>query len=103
MTAEANRSNSLDNDGFMQKDSGWSEEVARKLAEINEIGPLSDEHWRIIEFVREYYLKYKEGPAVVKIAKATGMTTRHVCDLFPCGIAKGAYRLAGLPRPSGCL
>jgi sulfur relay (sulfurtransferase) DsrC/TusE family protein len=40
---------------------------------------------------------------VVKIGRATGLSARRICALFPCGIARGAYRLAGLPRPSGCL
>jgi len=39
---------------------------------------------------------------VVKIGKTTGMNTQTICDLFPCGVVRGAYRLAGLPRPSGC-
>lgn len=93
----------LDNDGFLHEESGWTEDVARELAERNDLGPLTDEHWRIIDFVRTYYLEYKEGPPVVKIARATGLSYKYICDLFPCGIARGAYRLAGLPRPSGCL
>ncbi|MCK4776546.1 MAG: TusE/DsrC/DsvC family sulfur relay protein, partial [Candidatus Krumholzibacteria bacterium] len=46
---------------------------------------------------------YREGPPIVRIAKETGMTSKRICTLFPCGVAKGAYRLAGLPRPDGCL
>ena len=38
-----------------------------------------------------------------QVAKATGLSSKVICELFPCGIAKGAYRLAGLPRPAGCL
>jgi tRNA 2-thiouridine synthesizing protein E len=93
----------LDDDGFMQDNTDWSPEIARQLAEKNDLGPLTKAHWTIIAFVRRYYAKYHEGPPVVKIAKATGMSSRYICTLFPCGIAKGAYRLAGLPRPSGCL
>ncbi|UCG50753.1 MAG: TusE/DsrC/DsvC family sulfur relay protein [Candidatus Latescibacterota bacterium] len=104
MDAGALREDLLDGDGFLlSEDSGWSRRVARELAERNDLGPLTDEHWKIIEFVRAYYQKHREGPPVVKIAKATDMSSRHICELFPCGIAKGAYRLAGLPRPSGCL
>ena len=93
----------LDNDGFLQDEKGWSDQVARDLAERNDLGPLTDEHWKIIRYVRDYYLTYKEGPPVVKIARATGLSSTAICDLFPCGVARGAYRLAGLPRPSGCL
>jgi tRNA 2-thiouridine synthesizing protein E len=90
-------------DGFLSKSNDWSREVARELALRNDLGPLTEEHWQIIEFVRAYYLKYGDGPPVVKIAKATGCSHKKICELFPCGVARGAYRLAGLPRPKGCL
>ncbi len=97
------REEQLDNDGFLREMSGWSREMARDLAERNDLGPLSDDHWKIIEYVRDYYREHGEGPAIVKIARATKLSSEEICSLFPCGIARGAYRLAGLPRPSGCL
>jgi tRNA 2-thiouridine synthesizing protein E len=93
----------LDNEGFMEEGSGWSPDVARELAERNDLGPLTHEHWKIIEFVRWYYSRNGEGPPIVKIAKETGLSSRCICTLFPCGVARGAYRLAGLPRPGGCV
>jgi len=93
----------LDNDGFLNDLANWSREMAEELAVKNDLGPLTDEHWRIIEFVREYYEEHGEGPAVVKIGRALKLTPTRICTLFPCGIARGAYRLAGLPRPAGCL
>jgi TusE/DsrC/DsvC family sulfur relay protein len=93
----------LDDDGFLQSNKDWSRAVAHELAQINELGPLTEQHWQIIEFVRMYYAEHDEGPPIVKIAKATGLTSKCICTLFPCGVAKGAYRLAGLPRPTGCL
>jgi len=93
----------LDEDGFLRELSDWNRAKAIDLAERNDLGPLTDEHWRIIEFVREYYLKHRVGPPIVKIGKATGITSSRICELFPCGVARGAYRLAGLPRPHGCL
>lgn len=91
------------NDGFLLEAEDWSQEVARRLAEANDLGPITPDHWRIIEYVRQYYLERREGPAIVKIARATGFSSKKICELFPCGVARGAYRLAGLPRPSGCL
>ena len=76
--------------------------MAVALAIRNEIGPLSDEHWKVIEFVKCYYETYSTGPPVVKICKATGLSREEICRLFPCGVVRGAYRLAGLPRPAGC-
>ncbi len=89
-------------EGFLNRPETWTREVAIHLAEINQIGPLTDDHFRILEFVRQYYLEHGDGPPVVRISKATGFSSKKICSLFPCGIVRGAYRLAGLPRPSGC-
>jgi tRNA 2-thiouridine synthesizing protein E len=93
----------LDNDGFLNEMSTWTRDKAHELADRNELGPLTDDHWKIIEFVRDHYLVTGEGPPIVKIGKELGMSSKEICTLFPCGVARGAYRLAGLPRPSGCL
>lgn len=103
MEAQALHSESLDNDGFLNEMSNWSRAMADELAKRNDLGPLTENHWKIIEFVRDYYLKHGEGPPILKIGKATGFSAGEICSLFPCGVARGAYRLAGLPRPSGCL
>ncbi|MFH1756322.1 MAG: TusE/DsrC/DsvC family sulfur relay protein [Candidatus Latescibacterota bacterium] len=97
------RADDLDNDGFLQEMSNWTRDVADELAKRNDLGPLTDDHWKIIEYVRSYYQENGEGPPIVRIGKAVGMSSRQVCTLFPCGVARGAYRLAGLPRPNGCL
>lgn len=93
----------LDNDGFLQELATWNRAKAESLAKRNDLGPLNDEHWSIIEFVRDFYLKNGIGPPIVKIGRATGLSGKRICELFPCGVARGAYRLAGLPRPHGCL
>lgn len=93
----------LDNDGFLKDLSTWNRDLAEDLAVSNDLGPLTEEHWQIIDFVREYYNQHGEGPAVVKIGRALNLKPTRICSLFPCGIARGAYRLAGLPRPAGCL
>ncbi|MEW6074096.1 MAG: TusE/DsrC/DsvC family sulfur relay protein [Planctomycetota bacterium] len=93
----------LDGEGYLKEMASWTRERAEELAVANEIGPLTDDHWRVIEFIQEYYRTYGTGPAVVRIGKATGLSAQRICDLFPCGVVKGAYRLAGLPRPPGCV
>ncbi len=93
----------LDDDGFLKEVTEWNRAMAQTLADRNDIGPLTDEHWEIIEYVKDYYATYGTGPAVIKIAKSTGMSSRDICSLFPCGVVRGAYRLAGLPRPPGCI
>ena len=89
-------------DGFLAESSGWSQKLAEELARINEIWPLSVEHWKVINYVRDHYMKYGQGPLIYKISRATGLSGKRICELFPCGMIKGAYRIAGLPRPPGC-
>lgn len=96
-------SKSLDPDGFLNEITGWTREMAEELARRNDLGPLTEKHWLIIDYVRNYYSKHGEGPPIVKIGKATGFSSGEICKMFPCGVARGAYRLAGLPRPSGCV
>lgn len=94
---------SLDPDGFLSEISHWTRAMAHELAQRNDLGPLTAQHWKVIDYVREYYLAHGEGSPIIKIGKATGLASSEICSLFPCGVSRGAYRLAGLPRPSGCL
>ncbi|TET39569.1 MAG: TusE/DsrC/DsvC family sulfur relay protein [Planctomycetota bacterium] len=103
MGNEESNARQLDSDGFLKEISTWSREMAHELAERNDLAPLNEEHWKIIEFVREYYVKNGQAPPVVKIGRELDMKPSEICELFPCGVARGAYRLAGLPRPPGCL
>jgi TusE/DsrC/DsvC family sulfur relay protein len=92
----------FDEDGFLRKLAAWDRAMAHDLAEKNDIGPLTEKHWKVIEYVQQYYEAHATGPPVVKICKCTGLDRKEVCGLFPCGVVRGAYRLAGLPRPAGC-
>ena len=68
----------LDNDGFLKQLSNWTRETAHELAERNDLGPLTAEHWKIIDYVRNYYQTHGEGPPIVKIGKAVGMSSSDI-------------------------
>ncbi len=89
-------------DGYLSEIASWTREIAEELARRNEIWPLTEEHWKVILYLRDYYLKYRQGPVILKISRATGLSVQRICELFPCGMVRGAYRIAGLPRPPGC-
>ncbi len=95
----------LDCEGFLADKDFWSPDVAEKLARAHDIGELTlnDNQWNVINFVRGYYQTFGIGPPIVKVAKHCGLSLKDFCALFPCGLVKGAYRLAGLPRPPGCV
>jgi tRNA 2-thiouridine synthesizing protein E len=105
LTSDPQEQPKLDCEGFLADRDFGTPEIATILARANEIGELvlTDAHWAIISFVKEYYEEHGVGPPFVKVAKQTGLTMKQICGLFPCGLVKGAYRLAGLPRPPGCV
>jgi len=92
----------LSEDGFLKTIAAWNRSQAEALARRFDIGFLTKEHWKVIDFVRWYYQSYGLGPSAVRVHDATGLGVNDICRLFPCGMVKGAYRLAGLPRPAGC-
>ncbi len=92
----------LNEDGFMKSPDMWNEEIATRLAEESNIKPLTDNHWLVIGFLRNYYLKHGISPKIKKLCNDTGFSLREIYDLFPMGPAKGATRIAGLPEPASC-
>jgi tRNA 2-thiouridine synthesizing protein E len=101
--ALAGRELEVDEDGFIQDPTQWNDMVAQALAGEEGITFLTDEHWKVIRFLREYYLKFGVAPMIRKLTKETGMPLKHIYELFPTGPAKGACKLAGLPKPTGCV
>ena len=95
---------SLDEDGFLQEPEMWNEKVAQAFAEPEGIqGVLTEEHWGVINYLREYYLKNQIAPMIRRLCKETGCNIKRIYELFPSGPAKGACKVAGLPKPTGCV
>ncbi len=92
----------FDKDGYLQNPFTWSEEVARVLARDAGLETLNEMHWRVLWFVRNYYLEEGKEPMNHRIKLGTGLGMKEIEKLFPEGIARGVKRLAGLPKPKGC-
>ena len=91
----------VDDHGFLIEPNAWNEEVAEALAESATLSPLTEDHWRVVMFVREYYLAYKTAPMLRLIRKQTKFGEKRLRELFPLGCRECMCRIAGLPRPSG--
>jgi tRNA 2-thiouridine synthesizing protein E len=87
-----------DEEGFLTKGDVWSEEVAELLAKILMPGDLTEDHWTVINYMRQYYLEFKSVPPVRKLSRDTGISLRQLKVLFPEGLTRGACRIAGIPR-----
>ncbi|HHB91955.1 MAG TPA: TusE/DsrC/DsvC family sulfur relay protein [Thioploca sp.] len=99
----------VDEEGYLVDLNEWSEDAAKILSAQDEL-ELTDSHWEVINFLREYYEEYQIAPAVRVLTKAIGKklgpekgNSKYLYELFPYGPAKQACRFAGLPKPTGCV
>lgn len=93
----------LTEDGFFVDPSQWSEEMVPELARSEGIDELTPAHWQVIRFMRSEYLTKGTGPTVRVLGKSSGVSVRELYLLFPKGPAKVAARIAGIPKPRGCI
>lgn len=93
----------VDEDGFLLKYEDWNQEWVEYVKDSEGISDLSDEHNKTIEFLRDYYEKNGIAPMVRILSKVTGFKLKHIYELFPSGPGKGACKMAGLPKPTGCV
>jgi tRNA 2-thiouridine synthesizing protein E len=93
----------VDEDGFMQEPDVWNKEVAAALGTTEGVDDLTDEHWKVVDYLRNYYLQFGVAPMIRKLCKETGFDLKKIYVLFPSGPAKGACKVAGLPKPTGCV
>ena len=93
----------LDEKGYLVQPELWNEKVAKALAVAEGIDELTEAHWRIIDFLREYQEQHGVAPMIRVLCKETGFSLKQIYDLFANGPAKGACRVAGLPRPDSCV
>ena len=110
MAYEVNgRSFESDEEGFLVDIASWNEELANLIAKDEEID-MTEEHWEVVNFLRDYYNEYQIAPAVRVLIKAVKKkmgadkgSNKYMYELFPYGPAKQACKIAGLPKPTGCV
>lgn len=94
----------LNEEGFLVHPEVWDREAAVVLAREQEgIGQLGDRHWAVVDYIRAYWLEHGMAPMVRALCQHTGLRLREIYELFPSGPAKGACKVAGLPKPDGCV
>lgn len=93
----------LDEDGNLKNLADWDKDVAMEMAKQEGIEELTDRHWIVIDFMRNEYETKGDAPSIRKLTKESGVETKELYKLFPKGPAKKAARIAGLPKPKGCI
>ena len=97
------RSIVFDGEGFFMHAEDWSRSAARILAREAGLSVLTDRHWKVIGFLREYYFENGRLPLNIQLKQGTGLNLLELEALFPGGIKLGARRIAGLPNPKSCM
>jgi tRNA 2-thiouridine synthesizing protein E len=93
----------FDKEGFLWQPDDWSEEIAEALARESGLDSLDENHWRVINFLREFYYYNGRAPLNRQLVAGTAISLLAIEKLFPGGIKYGARRIAGLPNPKNCL
>ena len=93
----------LNDEGFFEDPNQWTEPMAVELAKANGIDELTDQHWQVIKFMRQEYFDKGTGPTVRALGKTSGVSVKELYQLFPKGPAKLAAKIAGIPKPRGCI
>ncbi len=98
-----------DEEGYITDISQWTKELADLIANEENI-EMGNDHWEVVNFLRNYYEEYQIAPAVRVLTKAVKKTlgpekgnSKYLYELFPYGPAKQACKIAGLPKPTGCI
>jgi TusE/DsrC/DsvC family sulfur relay protein len=98
-----------DEEGYLTDINQWNEDLAGQIAKDEGI-TMSPEHWEVVNFLREYYAEYQIAPAVRVLTKAIAKkfgadkgNNKYLYELFPYGPGKQACKIAGLPKPTGCV
>jgi tRNA 2-thiouridine synthesizing protein E len=93
----------LNDEGFFVHPEQWTEDMAPEMARREGIDELTDAHWTVLRFMRKEYAEKGTGPTVRALGKTSGVSVKELYQLFPKGPAKVAARIAGIPKPRGCV
>jgi dissimilatory sulfite reductase related protein len=93
----------VDEDGFLQRYSDWCPEWVEFVSSVQNISVLTEEHWKLINVLRDYFRENGTAPMARILSRATGFKMKRIFELFPAGPGKGACKMAGLPKPKGCV
>jgi dissimilatory sulfite reductase related protein len=99
----AGREVEVNEEGFFVDPAQWEESMAPEIAAGEGIAELTEDHWRVVKFMRAEFAEKGSGPTVRMLGKTSGVSIKELYQLFPKGPAKTAAKIAGIPKPRGCI
>jgi dissimilatory sulfite reductase related protein len=96
-------STNVDDNGFVLHPEEWSRHMAEALAAADGVTSLTGDHWKVMNYVRDYWQDHSVAPMVRQLCRETGFSLTQIYEMFPKGPARGVCKYAGLPKPDGCV
>jgi len=92
----------VNEEGYLTDMTLWNEDIAAAIAAEENVGPLTEAHMKVVRYLREQQAK---GAALTirSMGKSGVVTTKELYDLFPGGPLKKSSKIAGIPKPVGCI
>ena len=101
-TVELNgRTYVVDEDGFLDDPTIWNEQVAADLATTEDIATLSEDQWKLVNYIHNYYLEFRTAPMIRKLCKDNGFKLNQVYEMFPIRPREGRLQGRGAAQADG--
>ena len=89
-------------DGHLADPATWTAELGAKIAAAQGVN-MTDAHWSIIQLARGDFLETKASPNIRRLTQLAGLATKDLYTLFPKAPARTIAKIAGIPKPAGCI
>ena len=97
-----NKAYPVNTEEFLLDFNEWDENFARGMApKVYIISGLSEDHWKIINFIRDFFKRTGKCPLVYETCRMNRLHLRELQKLFPAGYLRGACKLAGVTYKEG--
>ena len=92
----------VNEEGYLTDFSQWNEDIAKEISVQEEIGELTEKHWTVLKYLQNQF--ENEVPLTIRKVGKSGVTDiKEFYALFPGGPLKKATKIAGIPKPVGCI
>jgi len=86
-----------DSDGYLIDKYEWNKTLASQLATKEGIKQLTEQHWQVIHYIREYFNRLNAMPPPRRVCRQLGIEGHDIKAMF--GSCLTVWRIAGLPNP----
>ncbi len=93
----------LDAQGYLLDPQSWTEDYARQMARALGVPELGPRHWELLRYARQRFAESGDSPDIRALTASMGISTKELYGLWPAAPGTTTARVAGLPKPVGCI